>query len=224
MDLSRLEQVFSENFIKHGELGASVSVWKDGQEVLNLASGWCEREHEREWKVDTLIPVYSATKGAAAATLLMVLDESGLTPDSRVTQVWRDFPHSDATFAEMMSHQCGIAALDIKASVFDYDAVINAIEQQSPNWSLGDGHGYHPRTYGFLLDHCVRILTGESLANVWRDKVAGVLGLDFHIGLDEKEFSRVAKLYPGKMDKADLESGFYKEFNQRPVPWLSSIK
>ncbi len=40
------------------------------------------------------------------------------------------------------------------------------------------------------------------------------LELELWIGLPESQFDRVATLYPRKMDKSNLESGFYKEFNK----------
>lgn len=215
MDLEGVENTFRRNFIEHGELGASLSVWKDGERVISLAEGWCDRGRDRVWDEQTLVPIYSATKGPAAAVLLMLLDDNGLTPETRVCQVWEGFPNQQATFAELMSHQCGLAALDEKVSVFDFEGVIDAIERQLPNWELGDGHGYHPRTFGFLLDKVVRVLSGRTLGEVWRERVADPLGLDLWIGLPESEHYRVATLYPGKADKAELESGFYKEFNQQ---------
>lgn len=214
MDLDAVELAFRKNFKDRGELGASVSIWKEGVEVLNLADGWCERERSKPWTADTIVPFYSATKALASATLLMLLEENGLSPDDLVCRVWEDFPNSSATFSELLSHQCGLAALDKKSSVFDHEEVISAIEAQEPNWELGDGHGYHPRTFGFLVDEPVRILTGKPLGEVFRERIAEPLGLELWIGLPESEFSRVATLYPGKMDKADLQSGFYKEFNQ----------
>lgn len=214
LDIEKIQQNFERNFTQFGEIGASLSIWKDGEEIVNLAAGWCEKEQLRPWTAETLVPVYSSTKGPASAILLMLLDENGLRPESRVCQLWQQFPNSRATFADMMSHQCGLAALDQPASIYDYPAVIAAIEAQEPNWRLGDGHGYHPRTYGFLLDECVRRLTGIPLGQVWQQRIAQPLGLDFFIGLPESEFHRVAKLYPGKMDRSELESGFYKEFNR----------
>lgn len=214
MDLEAVKAAFQNNFDQRGELGASLSIWKAGEEVLSLADGWCEREKKKVWNERTMVPFYSATKGPAAATLLVLLEENGLTPDDLVCRVWDDFPQPSATFAEMMSHQCGLAALDIQASVYSYEDVVSAIESQSANWDLGDGHGYHPRTYGFLLEKPVRLLSGMTLGEAWRKKIADPLDLDLWIGLPESEFDRVATLYPGKMDKSDLESGFYKEFNQ----------
>jgi CubicO group peptidase (beta-lactamase class C family) len=214
MDLDAVKLAFRKNFEEHGELGASVSIWKEGVEVLNLADGWCAREQTNPWKSSTIVPFYSATKALSSATLLMLLEENGLSPGDLVCRVWPDFPNSSATFSELLSHQCGLAALDQKSSVFNHQQVIAAIEAQKPNWDLGVGHGYHPRTFGFLVDEPVRLLTGKPLGEVFHERIAEPLGLELWIGLPESEFGRVATLYPGKMDKNDLASGFYKEFNQ----------
>jgi len=215
MNVSAIEEEFYRNFTERGELGASLSVWKNGESVLSLHHGWRDKNHEEPWDANTLVPVYSATKGPAISVLLLLLDENGLTPESRVSQVWKDFPDDFATFAEMLSHQCGLAALDKVVSVYEYDAVIEAIEQQMPQWEVGMAHGYHPRTFGFLLDHVVRLLTGKCLGEVWLERVAQPLDLYFWIGLPESEHERVATLYPGKADKSELQSGFYKEFNEQ---------
>ena len=214
VNLAKLEQAFRKNFEDRGELGASVSVWKSGEEVVSLAGGWCEREHEREWTADTLVPFYSATKGLAAATVLYLLERNGLTPGARVWSVWPKFPQPDASFAELMSHQLGLAALDIPAGVVDHGEVIAAIEQQSSNWVPGSGHGYHPRTMGYMLEEVARRLSGYSLGEVWRRDIADPLGLDAWIGLPDEQHHRVARLYPGKQDKSDLESGFYRELHR----------
>lgn len=211
----RLKGCFVRNFSERGELGASVSVWQDGVEVVSLSDGWCERERDRPWTAETLVPFYSLTKGLASATLLMLMDELGIEPEDEVRSVWAKFPVAGGTIAQMMSHQLGLAALDEVAEVWDHEAVIASIEKQSPNWSVGDGHGYHPRTFGFLLEEMVRELSGKTLGEVWRSEIAEPLGLDAWIGLPVSEFGRVAKLYPGKMDKSDLESDFYRELHQQ---------
>ncbi len=211
--LSAVEQEFQKNFTDRGELGASLCIIQSGEVLLNLAQGWCQREQVTPWTEESLVPVYSATKGPAAMTLLSVLERNGLTPESSVAEVWPEFPLDDATFAQLMSHQCGLPALDVRADVFDYSSVISAIESTRPAWFLGQGHGYHPRTFGFLLDECVRRISGKTLGAMWDSLIRQSLGLDLWIGLPEAEHPRVARLYPGKMDKSDLQSGFYREFN-----------
>lgn len=211
--LGELLDLFEENFRSRGELGASVSVWWRGEEVLSAGEGWCEKERLRKWTNGTLAPVYSATKGPSAATLLMALDSRGLGPETPVREVWPGFPLTEATFGDLLSHQCGLAALDQRASLWDHAEVVGAIELQVPVWRPGEGHGYHPRTFGALLEEPVRRLSGRTLGEEWWEKIAAPLGLDFWIGLPEREWSRVARLYPGKAAAEDLQSDFYKEFN-----------
>ena len=212
-EFKKAEERFRENFESRHELGASVSIWQQGEEVFNLASGWCEREKERAWTDTTLVPIYSATKGPAAATLLLLLEKSGLSPLTRVREIWDTFPIEEATIAELLSHRCGLAALDRAVSVFDFEAVIDAIEHQARNWPLGSAHGYHPRTFGFLLDKLSLLLSGEKIGSQFDKLIAVPLGLEMWIGLPEAQFPRVATLYPGKMAKEDLLSDFYKDFN-----------
>jgi CubicO group peptidase (beta-lactamase class C family) len=208
--LGSVIEVFERNFRDRGELGASVSVWWGGNEILSLGHGWCEREQERAWTPDTLVPVYSATKVPAAAALLLALERRGLSEDTPVCEVWPGFPLEKASFAEMLSHQCGLAALDRRADVFAHEEVVTAVETQEPAWLPGEGHGYHPRTFSVLLDEPVRRLTGMTLGEFWQREIARPMGLDFWIGLPESEWPRVARLYPGKAGKDELVDAFYK--------------
>ncbi len=208
-----LEKYFRENFSERGELGASVSIWKNGEEIVSLSDGFRKRERNTPWTADTIAPVYSATKVPSAATLLHVLEKHGLDCDTPVSEVWSGFPVQGSTFAEMLSHQCGLAALGGTADVFDHDAVAAMVEKTEPEWIPGEGHGYHPRTMGFLADECVRRLEGVSLGEFWNKELANPMGIDFWIGLPESEFGRVATLVPGRPKPSASEEGFYAEFN-----------
>lgn len=188
-----------------------LGIWWEGGELPSHSDGWCEREMRRKWTCDTLVPVYSATKVPAAAALLLALAGRGLDENTPVREVWPRFPVREARFRHLLSHQCGLAALDRRAGVFDHAGVVQAIEEQIPTWPLGDGRGYHPGTFGNLLDEPVRRLTGLTLGGCWRETIAGPLGLDFWIGLSEPEWPHVAKLYPGKAGKDDLADAFYKQ-------------
>ena len=210
--LAAVEQAFERNFAENRELGASVCVYWRGEEVMHLARGFSDREKSRVWDERTLAPVYSATKAPAAATLLLALARHGLTEITPVREVWPHFPVAEATFAHLLSHQCGLAALDETCSIWDHASVVRAIEAQVPAWRPGGGVGYHPRTFGALLDECVRRLTANPLGGYWNREIAGPMGWEFWIGLPESQESRVATLVPGRAEKGDVEQGFYKEF------------
>src|SRR5947209_1175361 len=109
---NRIAELFAENFTRRGELGASVSIWENGREILSLADGWCDREKTRAWTAETPVLVYSATKGSAAACVLHALEKSALTLDLRVAEIWPEFAaaeKSEITVGQVLSHRAGLA-------------------------------------------------------------------------------------------------------------------
>jgi CubicO group peptidase (beta-lactamase class C family) len=203
---SALASIFEENFTARGELGASVSVWHDGREIVNLAGGFRDRERKHPWHAGTMVLVYSATKGPAAACVLKALWDTGISLDEPVASVWPRFSQAGKeaiTFAEVLSHRAGLVALDDPPDVFDYRGVIRELEKQAPLWPLGDGHGYHPRTSGYLWDEIVRQVAGMPLGQYWRQFFAKPLSLDFWIGLPVDRLPDVAPLHASRVAPPD---------------------
>ena len=210
----RLEPLFQENFETFGELGAAISVWQNGKELLELHGGFRDARREQPWTEDTIVLIWSATKGIGSACLLHVLQEHKIDIERRVWDFWPEFAQAGKepiTLAQLLSHQVGLAALDRKVNVLYYASVIDALEKQEPNWPPGTAHGYHARTFGFLVDELVRRISGIKLAEYWRNTFAEPLGLDLWIGLPEKENPRVATMYAPKAGKQpepkDRQSG-----------------
>lgn len=203
---SALAPIFKESFKKRGELGASVSVWQDGREIAALAEGFRDRERKQPWTAGTLALVYSATKGPSAACVLKSLWDAGVGLDEPVASVWPEFAQAGKaviTFADVLSHKAGLAALDVTREVFDYAGIIRALENQAPLWPPGTAHGYHPRTSGYLWDEIVRRLAGQPLGQYWRQNFADPLGLDFWIGLPENRLPDVSPLHPARIPPPD---------------------
>jgi CubicO group peptidase (beta-lactamase class C family) len=210
----RLEPLFQENFETFGELGAAISVWQNGKELIELHGGFRDARREQPWTKDTIVLIWSATKGIGSACLLHVLQEHQIDIEPRVREFWPEFAQAGKetiTLGQLLSHQAGLAALDRKVDLLDYAAVIDALAKQEPNWPPGTAHGYHARTFGFLVDELVRRISGIKLAEYWRKTFAEPLGLDLWIGLPEKENARVATMYAPKAGKQpepkDRQSG-----------------
>src|SRR5437867_3349971 len=165
--LQRLKPLFLGNFEKLGELGAAVSVWQNGKPIIDLYGGFRDALRENPWTSDTLVLVWSATKGIGSACVLHAMQEHKITLDRRVAEFWPEFAQAGKekiTLAQLLSHQAGLCALDRRVDVLDYDAVIRALEAQKPLWTPGTAHGYHARTFGFLFDDLVRRITGKTLS------------------------------------------------------------
>ncbi len=214
----RLEPPFRENFEKLGELGAAISLWHKGEAILDLHGGFRDARREQEWTADTIVLIWSATKGLGSACVLHALQEHRIDIGQRVAEFWPEFGQAGKdriTLAQLLSHQAGLAALDRKVDILDYPAVIAAIEKQEPNWEPGTAHGYHARTFGFLLDELVRRIAGKPLAEYWREQFAEPLDLDLWIGLPEGENSRVATMYAAKVGKPPEPKQFYVDVAAR---------
>jgi len=212
--LQRLKPLFRENFEKFGELGAAVSVWQNGKPIIELCGGFRDARREHPWMSDTLVLVWSATKGIGSACLLHALQEHKINLDRPVAEFWPEFAQAGKekiTLAQLLSHQAGLCALDRRVDVLDYDAVIRALEAQKPLWPPGTAHGYHARTFGFLLDELVRRIAGKALSDYWQENFARPLQLDFWIGLPKRENSRVATMYVPKIGKAPEPKQFYAD-------------
>jgi CubicO group peptidase (beta-lactamase class C family) len=201
MNLDFLASLFAENFADRGELGASVCVWRDGREVLSLADGFKDRAKTEPWTAETMVLVWSATKGPAAACVLHACQEHGLDLNTRVAEVWPEFAQAGkecVTIAELLSHRAGLPALWVEAPVLDHDAVAAALAATAPAWPPGEAHGYHPRTFGFLADEVIRRVATMRLAEYWRANFAAPLGLEFYIGLPPGRAREPASVFPPK--------------------------
>src|SRR5436190_12098266 len=208
----RLTPLFRENFENFGELGAAASILQNGKPLIDLYSGFCDARHEKPWSADTLVLIWSATKGIGSACVLHVLQEHRIGIDRTVAEFWPEFAQAAKeriTLAQLLSHQAGVCALDARVDVLDYSAVIRGLEAQKPLWSPGTAHGYHARTFGFLLDELVRRIAGKTLSQYWREVFAQPLELDLWIGLPEEQNPRVATVYAAKSGTPPEPKQFY---------------
>ena len=214
MDRERLAKSFEENFARFGELGAAISVWRHGEPLVEFHGGFRDSKREQPWTADTMVLFWSATKGLGSACLLHALQEHDIGLDRYVAEFWPEFAQAGKnkiTLAQLASHQAGLSALDETTDVLDYAAVIATLEKQKPLWPPGTAHGYHARTFGFLIDEVTRRITGERIAQYWRQKFAEPLALDIWIGLPESEQHRVATIYAAKAGGEQTPAEFYRE-------------
>ncbi len=174
-----VREAFARNFEEHNERGAAVSVRVDGERVVDLWGGYADAEGDRPWERDTIVNVYSTTKGVTAICAHILADRGELDLDAPVVQYWPEFgAHGREAIPVrwLLSHQAGLVAVDPQLKPgdgLDWDTMIAALEQTKPQWDPGTKNGYHMVTFGWLVGEVVRRISGAaSLGAFLRDEIA----------------------------------------------------
>ncbi len=193
---------FVRNFAERGEVGASVCVQIAGWPVVDLWGGAADLASGRPWERDTLVHVWSCTKGATALCAHVLASRGQLDLDAPVAQYWPEFGQNGkqgVTVAMLLSHQAGIPALRDplpQGAFYDTQYMADRLAAEAPFWEPGTRHGYHALTFGFCVGEIVRRISGRSLARFFRDEIGGPLGLDYWMGLPDAELPRLAPILP----------------------------
>ena len=169
---------FRRNFVERGEIGAACAVYRDGST-------------RAPWREDTVVVMYSTTKGVSSLALALAHSRGLLDFDQRVAAYWPEFGvrgKHDITVRQLLSHQAGLPVIDIPLTVddlHDLDVVAAAIALQRPLWTPGTRHGYHAISLGWYEGELLRRVdpARRSLGRFFTEEIAAPLGIEFHIGL-----------------------------------------
>jgi CubicO group peptidase (beta-lactamase class C family) len=195
-----VRDAFAANLRDCDEVGAAVAVVVDGETVVDLWGGHADLARTRPWERDTIVNVYSCTKGMTALCAHRLVSEGRLDLDAPVAEYWPEFAQAGKDTLPvrwLLGHRSGLAAVRPilpGAALYDWDAMCDALAAETPWWAPGTAHGYHAVTFGWLVGEVVRRVTGRSLGTYFRQEIAEPLGLGFHIGVPEAEHARCAEM------------------------------
>ncbi len=221
--LTKVRDAFASGFANGDELGAAVCVTVAGKTVLDLHAGFADAERTRPWQSDTLVNVYSTTKGMTAICALRLVDQGKLVLHAPVARYWPEFAQAgkaEIPVRDLLTHRAGLPAVREQlqpGDQYDWDKMTGALARSEPWWEPGTAHGYHALTYGWLVGEVVRRISGKSLGTFFRDEIAEPLGLDFWIGLPEEHDARAARLVQGPVHASDEGASLFEEILKDPT-------
>jgi CubicO group peptidase (beta-lactamase class C family) len=202
-----VREEFARNFAERDELGGACAVFLRGEPVVDLWGGVRNKQTGERWEQDTLVPVFSSTKGMASMGVAVAHSRGLFNYDERVATYWPEFAQNgkaDVTVRQLLSHQAGVCAIDEKLgldTLADPDRVAAAIARQKPAWEPGARHGYHGISLGWYESELVRRVDPQhrTIGRYFQDEVARPLGVEFYIGLpDDFPRARLARVVPYK--------------------------
>ncbi|MGB8406280.1 MAG: serine hydrolase domain-containing protein [Mycobacterium sp.] len=201
----KVADAFRANFAAGHEVGAAVSVYRDGRKVVDMWGGYRDGRTLSPWQGDTLVNMFSSTKGVAALCVAHAVSKGLLDYDDKVTDHWPEFAQhgkGEVTVRQLLAHQAGLCALSPNptlADIADPARLSPILAAQKPAWTPGTRHGYHAITIGWYESELIRRTDGRTLGRYLADEIAGPLGLDLYIGLsDTLDRTRVATLHQWK--------------------------
>src|SRR3954468_5945174 len=188
-----VQDAFAENFARRHELGGACCAFRRGEPIVDIWGGLRNKRTREPWQADTMVLVYSATKGLAAMTLAIAHSRGWLNYEERVARYWPEFAQQgkDAiTVRQLLAHQAGLFAFDEpvdRSVVADLDRLAAVLARQKPAWEPGTRQGYHAITLGFYESELLRRVDPKhrSLGQFFQDEIATPLGEDIYIRLPD---------------------------------------
>jgi CubicO group peptidase (beta-lactamase class C family) len=218
----RVRQVFEQVL----DLGAAVSVIAGGKTVVDLWGGFADRARTRPWEKDTIVNVYSVTKGLTAICARRLVLAGQLDLDAPACRYFTELGKPEITVRSLLDHRAGLPALRELVpddALYDWDRMVSLLAREEPWWPPGTAHGYHAVTFGWLVGEVLRRASGKTVGALVRE-----LGEDAHVGLSASEDARVAEMRgaprppPGERSllteiMADPQSMLARTFANPPV-------
>ncbi|MFF9134163.1 serine hydrolase domain-containing protein [Streptomyces sp. NPDC014806] len=197
-----VREAFARGFTALGEKGAALAVYRDGRKVVDLWGGTRDVDGTAPWERDTAQIVRSATKGVAAAALLLLHQRGELDLDAPVGTYWPEYKAAGkerTLVRHVLAHRAGIPVLDrplTLAEAADPDRAAAAVAAQAPLWEPGTDHGYHAHTYSWLTGELIRRVTGRAPGEWIAREIAQPVGADFWLGPPAEVDARVGRVGP----------------------------
>ncbi|WP_437882478.1 serine hydrolase domain-containing protein [Pseudomonas sp. LRF_L74] len=209
LQFEALKEAFAELFNDPQERGAALCVQVGGETVVDLWAGVADKDGAEAWHSDTILNLFSCTKTFAAVTVLQLVEAGKLELDAPVARWWPEFAAADKariSVRQLLGHTAGLPALREALpaeALYDWPRMTEALAAEAPWWTPGQAHGYAAITYGWLVGELIRRVDGRMPGDAIVARIAKPLDLDFHIGLDDSEFHRVAHIARKKGEMGD---------------------
>ena len=204
LQFEAVREAFAGLFDAPQERGAALCIQVGGETVVDLWAGSADKDGEQAWHSDTIANVFSCTKAFTAVTALQLVGEGKLQLDAPVARYWPEFAAAGKeaiTLRQLLCHQAGLPAIREllpAEALYNWQTMVDTLAAEAPWWTPGTAHGYAAITFGWLVGELIRRADGREPGTSIVARTARPLGLDFHIGLADEAFHRVAHVARGK--------------------------
>lgn len=193
---ARVQEALSKSIDSGKEIGASLYVNIDGEDVIDLWGGWHDKAHSTLWREDTVVAVFSATKTVTSLAVLMLVDRGEIdlcAPVGRYSarvRLQRQGAGRGPPPHQPHRGPAGLGPAVRHGGRDGHETSTARLAAQAPWWEPGTRGSYHASSFGHLCSELVRRVTGRPAAFI-ADEITGPIGSDFILGVSEQDQGRV---------------------------------
>ena len=199
----RFEQV--ADVLRHSleskfEVGASFAVEIEGEMVMDLWGGHKDAERTMPWQQDTIVNVFSVTKGVTAICAAKLIEQGHLDLYQKVSHYWPEYGcngKENTTVLDFLCHRAAMFGFRDQVPLDDWTnwgQFAGMLAAQAPFAEPNSIQAYHALTFGWLVGELIRRVDGRTVGVYFKEEIANPLGLDFAIGLDDSDMARCAQM------------------------------
>lgn len=198
-----VQTAFARNFTERGELGGACTIYYRGEKVVDLWGGYRNPHKTLPWQEDTMVIVFSSTKGLAGLAMALAHSRGLFEYDAPIAIYWPEFAQNGKehiTVRQLLAHEAGLSSINdpLPPEVLaNPDALATILARATPLWEPGTRHGYHAFTLGWYESEIIRRTDPQhrTLGRFFHDELARPLGLEFYIGVpQEVNVERIATI------------------------------
>lgn len=219
----RCRDAFAAGLQSGVEAGAACSIVVDGEVVVDLWGGVADLHTGRTWERDTIVPVFSVSKGVAAVCVLHLVAQGLVELDAPLSFYWPKFAQAgkgEITVRDALAHRAGVPFIDGEVGMEQLgstELMSARLAAQTPFYKPGSAHLYHAVTIGWITSELVRHVTGLTVGKWLAKNVAEPLNLSLFFGVPDGKREHVAKL--SHRDFKQAEAIFAATMVPESLPW-----
>ena len=199
---------FLQNY-REGDDGAGLALVINNQTVLDISIGKGQNRQQQAvdlpWSSDSLVNVFSASKGLVALCALQLVQQGKLDLHKKLSHYWPEFNRAETSsirVLDVLCHRSGLSAFHSvvgQQQIFDWAAIIDMLSSETPWWESGSGQGYSPFLFGWLMGELIRrVADTKSFNDYFQQAVAQPLKINCFFGVPDEKLSQVLDTKPLK--------------------------
>lgn len=178
-----------------GGAGSALSVRRRGELLFSMSLG-TRNSFADELSRETLMPIFSGTKGLLAGLIATLVDRGLVKYEANLSDYWpaaSRWQDPELTVALCLSHRAGLPHVDPPTQIrelWETDLMLERLSQTEQLFRAGSRVAYHWLTYGWFAHAIISGATNLSAGQALREIITKPYQIDAYLGVPQDQLDR----------------------------------